>query len=403
LESDTSLFIEELAGDTVESVVYEEEDTHQVVTTQESNIFTDSEEIRNLTAKIVDENRSVADDLAVEARIDNDPAGYEQEDTIRRTIRDDEGVETLALDPDEILNTPTMRAERYRHEIDESGGFIVSDAEDEKDELFAGGALTSIRNLLLIALIGFPITAYLVWSPEQIKGFLSEVNHTVQAFLDSKPEPHPSTNSIEEKPSELSESTLEMRPNSIDKAKIEQEPIVLTDVDDLEPPDVEMDSAQEPDNEVLPSDVIQAGEDYIATQTKYQQIEVPDEQTPAIPSGVTESKFQIFFEDSNTEIPTEFEEMLNDLYIVLSLNNQAYLKIRGYTDPSDDPLLNMRLSLERAQTVSLYFIDRGIDQARIKIEGRSPTHYDTNRAKEVLEKHLGNRRVELILQDSSDY
>jgi outer membrane protein OmpA-like peptidoglycan-associated protein len=91
--------------------------------------------------------------------------------------------------------------------------------------------------------------------------------------------------------------------------------------------------------------------------------------------------------------------MLNDLYIVLSLNSQANLKIRGYTDPSDDPLQNMRLSLERAQTVSLYFIDRGIDQARIKIEGHSPTNYDSNLAKEVLDKHLSSRRVELVLQD----
>ncbi|MES9929418.1 MAG: OmpA family protein, partial [Candidatus Thiodiazotropha sp. 6PDIVS] len=83
------------------------------------------------------------------------------------------------------------------------------------------------------------------------------------------------------------------------------------------------------------------------------------------------------------------------------LNEQASLKISGYADadPSDDPLQNMRLSLERAQTVSSYFIERGIDQSRIQIEGHSPILVGENSAQEALEKRLGNKRVELILRD----
>jgi outer membrane protein OmpA-like peptidoglycan-associated protein len=114
--------------------------------------------------------------------------------------------------------------------------------------------------------------------------------------------------------------------------------------------------------------------------------------------GVTERKFQVFFESNNTEIPEQFNEMLNDLYIVLSLNEQANLKISGYADPSGNPLNNMRLSLERAQTVSRYFTERGIAQSRIQVEGHNPAS-NSNRAQEALEKHLGSRKVELLLRD----
>ncbi|MEJ2621253.1 MAG: AAA family ATPase [Candidatus Thiodiazotropha sp.] len=395
-EEEASLFAEKQIGETDESSAYKEEETAEISPASESRLFVDSEEVRNLTAKIVDENRSVADDLAVEAQNDLNLLETKLDDTIRRLKAGGECTETFAMTPDEILNIPTMRAEKYRHDIEASGGFIISDTNGDKDDLFSGGLLVSLRNAVLIVLIGFLITAFLVWSPEQIKDFFSEISQTVETFLTPKSQPFENNNEI--KPSEdvvvsvESELESELLPgeNTEASAAIDE---------DFEVPALEEESATGAVEEAVQPDIIEAGEDYIATQTRYQQVEVPDEPQSKIPNTLPERKFQVFFDDNNTEIPVEFEEMLNDLYIVLSLNSQANLKIRGYTDPSDDPLKNMRLSLERAQTVSLYFIDRGIDQARIKIEGHSPTIYNSSQAKEVLEKHLSSRRVELVLQD----
>ncbi|MCG7871750.1 MAG: AAA family ATPase [Candidatus Thiodiazotropha lotti] len=392
VEEDAGLSAEQ-QGETAEPTGYKEEDTGQLP--PQSEIFIDSDEVRTLTEKIVDENRSVADDLAIEAQSDGTPAESDLDDTVRRAKTDDESTEAVALNPEEILNTPTMKAERYRHEIEASGGFIVTDDNADKEELVSGGLLKSIRNVALIVLVGFPLIAYIVWTPEQINGFLSEANHTIQSFLTPKSQPY--KNRTEPKTNESIATAVGNRPDSVEQTQADQPPSAASDTPDTSAVNVE--PVTETNDDTATSETKEAGEDYIATQTRYQQIEVPDKQPPPIPSRVSERKFQIFFEDNNAEIPTEFEEMLNDLYIVLSLNSQANLKIRGYTDPSDDPLQNMRLSLERAQKVSLYFIDRGIDQTRIKIEGHSPTIYEANRAKEVLEKHLSSRRVELLLQE----
>ncbi|MBW9270539.1 MAG: AAA family ATPase [Candidatus Thiodiazotropha sp. (ex. Lucinisca nassula)] len=393
VEEDAGLSTEQ-QGETEESAGYKEEDTDQLAA--KSEIYIDSDEVKTLTEKIVDENRSVADGFAIEAQSDVTLPESDLDDTVRRTKSDDESTEAIALNPEEILNTPTMKAERYRHEIEASGGFIVTDDNTDKDDVLSGGILKSIRHVALIVLIGIPLIAYIVWTPEQINGFLSEANHTIQSFLTPKSQPY--KNRPQPKVEESIATAAGNRTDSAGQSQSDESPTSVTDGDTLEAAAVVVDSVPET-SDIATSETKEAGEDYIATQTRYQQIEVPDNQPPPIASSVSERKFQVFFEDNNAEIPTEFEEMLNDLYIVLSLNSQANLKIRGYTYPSDDPLQNMRLSLERAQKVSLYFIDRGIDQARIKIEGHSPTLQQANRDKDLLEKHLSSRRVELLLQE----
>lgn len=388
VEEDAGLSAEEQA----ETAEYKEEDTDQLAA--QSEIYIDSDEVKTLTEQIVDENRTVADGLAVEAQSDVTLPESDLDDTTRRTKSDDESTEAIALNPEEILNTPTMKAERYRHEIEASGGFIVTDDNPDKDEVFSGGILKSVRHVALIVLIGIPLIAYVVWTPEQINGFFSEANNTIQTFLTPKSQPY--KNRPQPKVEESIATAAGNRTDSAGQSQPDESPSTAGDTPDAT--DAVVDSVPET-GDIATSETKEAGEDYIATQTRYQQIEVPDNQPPPIPSSVSERKFQIFFEDNNAEIPTEFEEMLNDLYIVLSLNSQANLKIRGYTYPSDDPLQNMRLSLERAQKVSLYFIDRGIDQARIKIEGHTPTLQQANRDKDLLEKHLSSRRVELLLQE----
>jgi outer membrane protein OmpA-like peptidoglycan-associated protein len=358
------------------------------------------EEVEHLTAKIVDSNRYVADELAVEARDSAQFADHlpdDKDDTVRKWDREGSDSQEFSLDADEFLNTPTMRAERRRHEIGASGGFIVSDDElVGKDEVFPGGIARSVRNIALIVLVCAPIIGYFVVPPERINQLFGELNSIVQSMLAPKSTPLPSeeADQISKKENSSANSTQEtissrVVKNQLEPKRVEENPIVEN-----------IESQQDIDEKVT-STVKGAGEDYIATQSKYEQIVVNEAQPPSTVEPIKERKFQVFFEANNTEIPKEFIEMLNDLYIVLSLNEQAILKISGYadSDPSDDPLQNMRLSLERAQTVSSYFIERGIDSSRIQIEGHSPSMGSTNLAQEALEKHLGNKRVELLLRD----
>jgi hypothetical protein len=81
----------------------------------------------------------------------------------------------------------------------------------------------------------------------------------------------------------------------------------------------------------------------------------------------------------------------------LSLNKTAKLKIRGYIDPSEQPLEAMRDALARAQRVSRYFIDKGIEQSRIQVESHSILPKDLQKEPRILDEKLSEGRVELIL------
>ncbi|MCG8098024.1 MAG: hypothetical protein JAZ05_02910, partial [Candidatus Thiodiazotropha taylori] len=258
VEEDAGLSAEEQA----ETAEYKEEDTDQLAA--QSEIYIDSDEVKTLTEQIVDENRTVADGLAVEAQSDVTLPESDLDDTTRRTKSDDESTEAIALNPEEILNTPTMKAERYRHEIEASGGFIVTDDNPDKDEVFSGGILKSVRHVALIVLIGIPLIAYVVWTPEQINGFFSEANHTIQTFLTPKSQPY--KNRPQPKVEESIATAAGNRTDSAGQSQSDESP--GTAADTPEATDAVVDSVPET-GDIATSETKEAGEDYIATQTRY--------------------------------------------------------------------------------------------------------------------------------------
>jgi outer membrane protein OmpA-like peptidoglycan-associated protein len=148
--------------------------------------------------------------------------------------------------------------------------------------------------------------------------------------------------------------------------------------------------------------VERASKDYIATQSKYQKVEIGAADVDVNLTIPAIKKFQIYFEFDNPKIPEQFKEMLNDLYIVLSLDKAATMTITGYTDASGNPVYNMNLSLERANAVAGYFTERGINPDRILVEGRGPVPKSTIDEHEALEKRFGNRRVEIVLREAGE-
>jgi type II secretory pathway predicted ATPase ExeA/outer membrane protein OmpA-like peptidoglycan-associated protein len=348
--------------------------------------------------------------------------------------------------PDEILNLPSMQAERRKHEIDEKGGFINTTETFEVEDLLTDTTSRSMRNMFFIALAGVFILLLFVVKPQGIDQLWDATVVKLQSILNPAEEGFqvvpPTTdiqlqNPTEERPSrvegtaatqdQIQTPTDDTATSQFDGIETIESPVISQQETEREDsvalieeapndtdgyvPEVRMEDESQ-DMTVTPGeipgqenelDVVErASKDYIATQSKYQKVEIgaADVEESLAMSAI--KKFQIYFEFDNPNIPKQFQEMLNDLYIVLSLDKAASMTITGYTDASGDPIYNMNLSLKRANAVAGYFTDKGINPDRILVEGRGPVPKSTIDEHEELEKRFGNRRVEIVLHEAEE-
>ncbi|MES9827647.1 MAG: AAA family ATPase [Candidatus Thiodiazotropha sp.] len=342
---------------------------------------------------------------------------------------EDASVENTETNPDDILNLPSMQAERRKHEIDEKGGLINTAETLEVDDLFTGTFGKSLRNIFFLVLAGFFLLALFVIKPERIdqawNGTVDKLQSMINPTEDGRETGLPTAGNGQqiEKDDSLplqidAESSIETsaEPGIIETApeKVETSaeinPVIVdTEADTTKPVlDVESDVETNPSLENVDSTIVsadpveKASKDYIATQSRYQKIEIGEGTKETIDTTPTTRKFQIYFEFDNPYIPDQFKDMLNDLYIVLSLNKASTMTITGYTDASGDPIYNMHLSVERASAVSNYFTERGINSERIQVEGRGPVPKSTTDKYEELDKRFGNRRVEIVLHEGGE-
>jgi type II secretory pathway predicted ATPase ExeA/outer membrane protein OmpA-like peptidoglycan-associated protein len=324
--------------------------------------------------------------------------------------------------PEDILNLPSMQAERRKHEIDEKGGLINTVETIEVEELFSGIFAKSLRNIFFFVLAGLFFLALFVIKPEQIDRTREGMASKLDSLINPQPEESKVVSSVTED-KQTGTVALDVTDQQTEKTTIKETPtneaiIETTQEDsetnlDSEPTLIgttteeiiikdDTGSDQQPESqETAGSDpVVKASKDYIATQSRYEKIEIGDAESELETSTPLDRKFQIYFEFDNPDIPEQFKEMLNDLYIVLSLNKASTMKITGYTDASGDPVYNMNLSMDRAKAVSRYFTERGIEAERIQVEGRGPVPKSTDEEHETLEKRFGNRRVEIMLRET---
>jgi type II secretory pathway predicted ATPase ExeA/outer membrane protein OmpA-like peptidoglycan-associated protein len=332
--------------------------------------------------------------------------------------------------PDEILNLPSMQAERRKHEIDKKGGWINTAETVDVDELFSSISVKSLRNIFFIVLVGLFFLMLFVIKPERIDQLWEGVVAKLQSMTKPAEErvegitltagtKQKSPVQDDSQPTKADDEslTIEMSAeSSITLTALEEsETIDKSDpgITYMEKEIVEEKEETEREGEAGPTVeftespvetglVKRASNDYIATQSKYQKVEIGNgTEMPSVSTPITK-KFQIYFEFDDTNIPDQFKGMLNDLYIVLSLNKASTMTITGYTDASGDPVYNMNLSTDRANAVTSYFTERGISPDRIQVEGRGPVPKSTTDEYEELEKRFGNRRVEIILHESSE-
>ncbi|MCG8095647.1 MAG: AAA family ATPase [Candidatus Thiodiazotropha endolucinida] len=399
------------------------------LSSDESDVALSNDEAESLVQPIITEQASVTSAKAYVNESDMDALTSKllKEGDIKV---EDASAENTETNPEDILNLPSMQAERRKHEIDEKGGLINTAETLEVDDLFTGTFGKSLRNIFFLVLAGFFFLALFVIKPERIEqawnGTVEKLQSMINPAEDGREKDLPSAGNEQQIPDTAESKSLQVdadsgietsaEPDAIETVpeKVETSAeldlaIVDADTDQTEPiSDVESDVETSPSLENIESTIVaadpveRASKDYIATQSRYQKIEIGEGTKEIVDTIPTTRRFQIYFEFDNPYIPDQFKDMLNDLYIVLSLNKVSTMTITGYTDASGDPIYNMSLSVERASAVSNYFTERGISSERIQVEGRGPVPKSTTDEHEELDKRFGNRRVEIVLREGGE-
>ena len=129
--------------------------------------------------------------------------------------------------------------------------------------------------------------------------------------------------------------------------------------------------------------------------TGVEVVRMGDNLTLNMPGNVT-------FALNSAKLNPQFDDVLDKLANTLLEYNQTVIQIAGHTDSTGTHAYNMKLSLERAESVKAYLVSRGVPAARLVTVGAGPDYPIASNATE--EGRAQNRRVEItivpVTQDS---
>ncbi|MFL6215687.1 MAG: OmpA family protein [Blastocatellia bacterium] len=113
----------------------------------------------------------------------------------------------------------------------------------------------------------------------------------------------------------------------------------------------------------------------------------PDETTSILPLTVT-------FDSRDSKPSAESQEKLVKLFNEMSQNADLKIEVGGHADSQGDPLKNVKLSVERANTIKSYLVGLGIPESRIVVQGYGSIKPIADNGTE--EGRRRNRRVEIV-------
>ena len=129
--------------------------------------------------------------------------------------------------------------------------------------------------------------------------------------------------------------------------------------------------------------------------TGVEVVRMGDNLTLNMPGNVT-------FALNSAKLNPQFDDVLDKLANTLLEYNQTVIQIAGHTDSTGTHAYNMKLSLQRAESVKAYLVSRGVPPARLVTVGAGPDYPIASNATE--EGRAENRRVEItivpVTQDS---
>lgn len=129
--------------------------------------------------------------------------------------------------------------------------------------------------------------------------------------------------------------------------------------------------------------------------TGVEVVRMGDNLTLNMPGNVT-------FALNSAKLNPQFDDVLDKLANTLLEYNQTVIQVAGHTDSTGSHDYNMKLSLQRAESVKAYLVSRGVPPARLVTVGAGPDYPIASNATE--EGRAQNRRVEItivpVTQDS---
>ncbi|MCK1793000.1 OmpA family protein [Pseudomonas violetae] len=113
--------------------------------------------------------------------------------------------------------------------------------------------------------------------------------------------------------------------------------------------------------------------------------------------GLVMTLGDMLFDTGEAELKSSANRVVLKIVQFLQLNPKRVVRIEGYTDSTGGKQENLKLSLDRAQSVANVLMDLGIDDKRIKVEGYGDEYpVDVNASERG---RAQNRRVEIVFSD----
>lgn len=117
-----------------------------------------------------------------------------------------------------------------------------------------------------------------------------------------------------------------------------------------------------------------------------------------IKKGDTYKPKGIHFVTGSAEIRVESELILDDIANWLETNKSIKIEVQGHTDQEGNDEVNQRLSVDRADAVMYYLINKGISPTRLSSKGFGESQpLDNSGTKKAMAK---NRRIEFKIVES---
>ncbi len=138
--------------------------------------------------------------------------------------------------------------------------------------------------------------------------------------------------------------------------------------------------------------------DRMDKQAKEIEQEIPGAEVERVGEGINvtfDEKSGVYFDTEKYNINAKSQETLNKLANIFKEYPNSNILVEGHTDNTGSDSYNLTLSKNRAQAVTGYLVDNGIDRGRFttKWYGESQPKYDNSTA----EGRSKNRRVELAI------
>ncbi|MCP9200421.1 OmpA family protein [Gramella sp. GC03-9] len=133
-------------------------------------------------------------------------------------------------------------------------------------------------------------------------------------------------------------------------------------------------------------------------QAKEIEQEIPGAEVERVGEGINvtfDESSGVYFDTEKYNINDKSRQTLNKLADIFKEYPQTNILVEGHTDNTGSDSYNLTLSKNRAQAVTGYLVDSGVDRGRFttKWYGESQPKYDNNTA----EGRAKNRRVEIAI------